>query len=68
MKTELRISDHVILDGQKVVEIWWGAQLIGQITGADKPGIRLISKYAIKPIEDTKLDHHSIHLLELEIG
>ena len=47
MKTELRLMPHTILEGHSVVEIWYADKFIGQITGADGPGIRLISKHKI---------------------
>jgi hypothetical protein len=68
MKTTLKVSDHTILPGEKVVEIWWMDRLIGQITGADGPGVRIFSKYAIRT---ESVDHERatpITVVELKIG
>jgi hypothetical protein len=45
MKAELRIKPHSVLPDETVVEIWWGGLFIGQVTGADGPGIRVVSKH-----------------------
>lgn len=45
MKTVLRIAPHAIIPGAEVVELWYRGQLIGTVTGADGPGIRVVSKY-----------------------
>lgn len=47
MKTELRIAKHSVLPGQCVVEIWHGGQFIGQVCGADGPGVRVLSKHEV---------------------
>lgn len=46
MKTELRQRPHNLVPGAQVFEIWYGGALIGQVTGADGPGVRIISKYS----------------------
>lgn len=58
IKSELRMANHDILPGVKVIEIWYNGEFIGQVTGADGPGIRLTSKYQrdIKPIGDMITD------------
>lgn len=47
MKTELRLRAHSLIPGAAVVEIWHDGQFIGQVTGAEGPGIRVISKHAM---------------------
>jgi hypothetical protein len=44
-KTELRLADHSILPGQKVIEVIHGGRLLCTITGADGPGVRIVSKH-----------------------
>jgi len=40
------LNGHSVLPGQNVVEIWHDGEFIGQICGADGPGIRVASKHA----------------------
>ena len=47
MKTHLRITPHSVPPGANVVEIWHDGKLIGTLAGADGPGVRIISKYAV---------------------
>jgi hypothetical protein len=47
MPSELRLSDHMVRPGQKVIEIWFDGKFIGQVTAADGPGVRIISKHAM---------------------
>ncbi len=47
MKTELRLAPHAILPGQQVVEVWHDGQFLGQVVGADGPGIRVLTKHAL---------------------
>lgn len=49
MKTELRLKPHYVLPGPQIVEIWHDGKLIGTVTGADGPGVRIISKYFLEP-------------------
>jgi hypothetical protein len=49
MKTELRTAPHTIVEGAVVVEIWHDGQFIGQVVGADGPGVRVISKHPMLP-------------------
>lgn len=51
MKAELRLAKHVVLLGEAVVEIWWNGEFIGQVVGADGPGVRVISKYPKVAVE-----------------
>lgn len=45
MKTELKLVDHGLLPGQKVIELWFAGQFIGTVSGADGPGVRIFTKY-----------------------
>lgn len=47
MKTQLRLGPHTVLAGAQVVEVWYGDVLIATVTGADGPGVRIISKHRI---------------------
>lgn len=50
MKTELRLQPHTVLPVKYVVEIWYDGKLIGTVTGADGPGVRIVSKHFCEPI------------------
>jgi len=55
MKSELRMSDHAIVPGAKIFEVWWHGELVCTVAGADGPGVRVISKYYAKVfVEDPK--------------
>lgn len=45
MKSVLKLDLHKVLPGQQVVEVWHGEQFIGTVTGADGPGVRIVSKH-----------------------
>lgn len=45
MKTELRAVPHLVLPGQTVIELWHDGVFIGTVTGADGPGVRVVSKF-----------------------
>jgi hypothetical protein len=50
MKSELRLQPHTVMPGKYVAEIWYDGKLIGTVTGADGPGVRIISKHFCEPI------------------
>lgn len=41
MKAELHPKPHSQIPGAIVIEVWHGGELIGTVTGADGPGIRI---------------------------
>jgi hypothetical protein len=45
MKSELRVAKHALVPGAVVVEVWHDGRFIGQVTGADGPHVRVLSKY-----------------------
>lgn len=45
MKTTLHVVPHSVLPDHHVVEIWFENKLLGTITGADGPGVRILSKH-----------------------
>jgi hypothetical protein len=47
MKTELRLAEHRSVSGEKVIEVWYESQLIGEVTGSDGPVVRIISKHPL---------------------
>ncbi len=51
MKTQLRLGDHEILQGQNVIELWYDGKFIGEVTGADGPGVRITSKRLLCAVE-----------------
>lgn len=54
MKSELKLAPHTRLPGAQVIEVWFGGKLIATVTGADGPGVRVLSKHplAIVATED----------------
>ncbi len=49
MKSKLRLSQHPVSAGQNVIEVWYGGEFIGAVTGADGPGILFGSKHLASP-------------------
>ena len=47
MKTELRIAQHSVERGERVVEAWHNGQFIAELAGTDGPGVRVISKHSL---------------------
>jgi hypothetical protein len=47
VKAELRLHAHTVLPDTNVVEVWFAGSLIATVTGADGPGVRIISKYPL---------------------
>ncbi|HKI30303.1 MAG TPA: hypothetical protein VKA46_00325 [Gemmataceae bacterium] len=64
MKSELRIGEHALIPGAVVVEIWHDGLFIGQVTGADGPGVRVLSKYDMA----SRLDQGAVNVTEVRIG
>lgn len=52
MKAELKMKPHTILQGEYVFEVWWGNQMVATVAGADGPGVRVISKHHLVPMEE----------------
>jgi hypothetical protein len=48
MKTELRAVPHSIVPGATIFEVWHDGQFIATVTGADGPGVRVISKHPMQ--------------------
>lgn len=68
MKTKLEMGIHSILPGQNVIEIWYGNQMIGTVTGADGPGVRIISKYDLTSEYVPNDRVTPVHIVEVKIG
>lgn len=64
MKTELRARPHDVILGAVVFEVWYGGQFIAVVTGADGPGVRIVSKYVA---DNAKSDIANITTGSLEI-
>ena len=52
MKTTFRLSPHSITPNENVVELWYDGEFIGQLTGLDGPGVRVLSKHGISGPRD----------------
>jgi hypothetical protein len=48
MKTELRAVPHSIVPGHRIFEVWHDGQFIATVTGADGPGVRVVSKHPME--------------------
>lgn len=64
MKSELRLARHTVLPGQQVVEIFHDGEFIGQVAGADGPGVRVLSKHELS----TKTEPGAVNVVEVRIG
>jgi hypothetical protein len=64
MKAQLREAPHGILAGVRVFEIWYNGMLIGQVVGADKQGVRIISKLPMT----TMYTPGEVNVMEVQIG
>ena len=47
MKAILREAPHSVFPSQTVIEVWYNGEFIATITGADGPGVRIISKHKL---------------------
>ncbi len=45
MKTELRIASRSVIPGTVIIELWHDNTLIGEVTGAETPGVRITSQH-----------------------
>lgn len=45
MRSQLKLVPHMLAPEQAVIEIWYDGQFIGEVTGDDGPGVRVISKH-----------------------
>jgi hypothetical protein len=51
MKTEIRLAPHSVLPSQNIIELWHDGQFIGQVTGADGPGCRIVTKHPVTVVD-----------------
>lgn len=65
-KSQLRLKPHNYLPGEQLIEIWWDGKFIGTVTGADGPGIRVISKYQMRT-ETPRTPPVEINVMETRI-
>lgn len=45
MPTTIAVKNHSIIAGRKVIELEFDGHLLGTITGADGPGIRITTRH-----------------------
>jgi len=48
MKSKLKIEPHQMIAGETVIEVWYDGKFIATVTGADGPGVRVISKHPVR--------------------
>lgn len=46
-KSKLKLESHLTLSGENVVEVWYEGKFIATVTGADVPGVRIVTKYPL---------------------
>jgi hypothetical protein len=51
VKSKLKLVDHRIVPGEKVVEVWDADEFIASVVGADTRGLRVISKHPVRVVE-----------------
>jgi hypothetical protein len=44
-KSKLILKDHAVLPGEMTIEVWYEDRFIATVTGADGPGVRVMTKY-----------------------
>lgn len=50
MKTELRARPHALLPDQQVFEVWHDGRFIATVSGADGPGVRVITRHPMAAV------------------
>ena len=67
MKTELRSKPHSMVPNQTVVEVWHDGKFLATITGAEVPGVKIVTRHTIaaKPTPD---DSSGVHVMEVSIA
>jgi hypothetical protein len=69
MNIEFRLDQHSIRPREQVVELWYGNQLVGQITSGDGRTIRVLTKYSLRTEIISDRDRIApIQVTELTIG
>jgi len=68
MKSGLVLKRHEFLINENIIEIWNDGKFIGQVTGLDGRGIRVVSKYPITAEKDPNVVGGNITVLEVKIG
>lgn len=53
MKSILKLVDHSILPGQKLIEVWHNGIFIGTVAGTDGPGVRFLTTRQITATDIT---------------
>lgn len=48
LKAEIKTRPHREVPGALIVEVFYGGQLLGHITGADGPGVRFVTNRPIQ--------------------
>jgi hypothetical protein len=63
--TQLRFAQHATTPKEACVEIWHKGTFVGQITGADACGVRVVTRHNVEPIF---ISDGVIQLVEVRIG
>ena len=62
MKAELRQRPHTNFPGHWVFEVLWNGQVIAEVTGADEPGIRIVTHDPIQMREQVIPGYTNVRL------
>lgn len=46
-KSKLKLKPHTLIPEQDVVEVWYKNALVATVSGADGPGVRVITKHSM---------------------
>lgn len=67
MKAKLNLTPHLVLENERTIEIWYEDHLVCTVTGADGPGVRIVSRVAPRiehfPPSSDILDAHVTQLM-----
>jgi len=63
--TQLRFAQHATNPNEACVEIWHKGTFVGQVTGADACGVRVVTRHNVEPIF---ISNGEIQIVEVRIG
>jgi hypothetical protein len=63
--TQLRFAQHATNPNEACVEVWHKGTFVGQITGADACGVRVVTRHSVEPFF---ISDGVIQIVEVRIG
>jgi hypothetical protein len=67
-KSKLEPKPHAILPGENSVEIWYQGEFIGTVTGADGPGVRVMTKHRMDIVRSGLGETIDVIEVRIEVG